>query len=93
MKSFDSMLIRTLVNARQQLVRISTQLSNQIRGLMKTFGLIVPKGAGRVFDANVRELNEILHELVGRRFAVEAGKALVVATLARKRWSRRLAAT
>ena len=27
---------------------------------MKTFGLIVPKGAGRVFEANVRELAEFL---------------------------------
>ncbi|TBE27113.1 IS110 family transposase [Rhizobium ruizarguesonis] len=55
-KSFDSMLTRTLVGARNQLLNISTQLSNQIRGLMKTFGLIVPKGTGRVFDGNVREL-------------------------------------
>lgn len=53
---FDAMLARTLVAARNQLLSISTQLSNQIRGLMKTFGLIVPKGTGRVFDSNVREL-------------------------------------
>ncbi|KAB1083782.1 IS110 family transposase [Neorhizobium galegae] len=55
-KSFDSMLTRTLVAARNQLLGITTQLSNQIRGLMKTFGLIVPKGTGRVFDGNVRKL-------------------------------------
>lgn len=55
-KSFDSMLTRTLVSARGQLHRIVTQLSNQIRGLMKTFGLMVPKGAGRVFEAHVRRL-------------------------------------
>ncbi|TDW59542.1 transposase [Novosphingobium sp. PhB55] len=55
-KAFDSMLTRTLVGARNQLLSISTQLSNQIRGLMKTFGLIIPKGKGRVFDGNVREL-------------------------------------
>jgi len=57
-KSFDAMTTRALVAARNQLLNISTQLSNQIRGLMKTFGLIIPKGAGRVFDANVRELLE-----------------------------------
>ena len=34
-KSFDSMLVRTLVNARTHLIQISTKLSNQIRGLMK----------------------------------------------------------
>lgn len=31
-------------------------ISNQIRGLMKTFGLVVPKGAGSVFERNVRDL-------------------------------------
>ncbi|PZM10251.1 IS110 family transposase [Rhizobium tubonense] len=54
-KAFDSMLTRTLVGARNQLLGIATKLSNQIRGLMKTFGLIIPKGTGRVFDGNVRE--------------------------------------
>ena len=55
-KSFDTMLTRTLAGARNQLLTISTQLSNQIRGVLKTFGIIVPKGTGRVFDGNVREL-------------------------------------
>jgi transposase len=34
-KGFDSMLTRTLVAARTRLVRITTELSNQIRGIMK----------------------------------------------------------
>jgi len=55
-KTFDNMVTRTLVAARSQLVSISKQLSNQIRGLLKTFGLIVPKGKGGAFDANVRAL-------------------------------------
>ncbi len=55
-KAFHSMLTRTLVGARNQLLSVSTQLSNQIRGLMKTFGLLVPKGTGRAFDGNVRAL-------------------------------------
>jgi transposase len=33
-----------------------TDLSNQIRGIMKTFGLVVPKGSGGVFERNVRVL-------------------------------------
>src|SRR3978361_365193 len=53
-KSFDSMLTRTLVAARKQMIKATTQLSNQIRGLMKTFGLIVSEGAGRVFEGYVR---------------------------------------
>lgn len=55
-KGFDSMLTRTLVAARAQLRKTIGQMSNQIRGLMKTFGLVVPKGAGRVFEDNIRRL-------------------------------------
>ena len=33
-----------------------SELSNQIRGLMKTFGLVVPAGKGSRFEANVRAL-------------------------------------
>ena len=55
-KSFDAMLTRALVGVRKQVAAMSIQLSNQIRGVMKTFGLIVPKGKGRVFEDHVREL-------------------------------------
>jgi transposase len=54
-KQLDSMLTRALMAARTQLLRAGVEFSNHIRGVMKTFGLIVPKGAGRVFEANVRE--------------------------------------
>src|SRR5215475_11114673 len=59
-KGYDSMLIRTLVGARTRLVRITTELSNQIRGLMKTFGLVIPRSKGGKFEAEVR------HRLAGR---------------------------
>lgn len=55
-KGFESMLARTLVAARTRLVHMTTQLSNQIRGIMKTFGLVVPAGKGKVFEKNVRSL-------------------------------------
>ena len=42
-KGFDSMLARTLVAARTRLVRMTTELSNQIRGIMKTFGWSFPQ--------------------------------------------------
>ena len=41
-KGFDSTPTRTLVAARTRLVRITTELSNQIRGVMKTFGCSFP---------------------------------------------------
>jgi transposase len=55
-KAYDSMLTRTLVAARTRLVRITTELSNQIRGLMKTFGLVVPRGQGGKFEENIKRL-------------------------------------
>lgn len=55
-KGFDSMLMRTLISARRQLMKMRVQMSNQIRGLLKTFGLVVPKGAGSVFERNVVSL-------------------------------------
>jgi transposase len=57
-KSREAMLVRSLLGARTQLLGMVTDLSNQIRGLMKTFGLVVPKGAGKIFEANVRRLLE-----------------------------------
>lgn len=55
-KGFDSMLSRTLVGARTKLVRATLDVANQIHGLMKTFGLIVPRRIGGKFEANVRSL-------------------------------------
>lgn len=59
------MLIRLLVAARTQLLAITTQLTNQIRGLMKTFGLVVPKSKGRVFVEKVNGLLDGHVELKG----------------------------
>lgn len=55
-KSFDAKLVRTLVAARRQMLKMTVQLSNQIRGLMKTFGLVVPKSAGSVLEGHIRNL-------------------------------------
>lgn len=74
-KSLDAMMARTLVAAREQLLNISTQLGNQIRGLVKTFGLIIPKGKGRVFDGDVRKLLDGNNELAKIIFASFGGVA------------------
>ena len=55
-KSWDGMLIRNLATARRQLVRTAVDLANQIRGILRTFGLALPPGGGgRHFEAAVRE--------------------------------------
>ena len=54
-KAEATMLVRTLLSARRQLVRTGLDLANQTRGLPKTFGLLLPRGGGRLFEATVRE--------------------------------------
>lgn len=55
-KSLDSQLVRSLLTARAQLVRMRVDLANQIRGVLKPFGLIAGKGGGRPFVERVRTL-------------------------------------
>jgi transposase len=54
-KGWAAHAVRHLVNARAQLVGISTDLSNQIRSALKTFGLRAQGRAGGAFEAKVRE--------------------------------------
>ncbi|TDG04726.1 IS110 family transposase, partial [Paracraurococcus ruber] len=55
-KGVDSHLVRSLLTARAQLVRMRVDLANQIRGVLKPFGLIAGKGGGRPFVERVRTL-------------------------------------
>jgi transposase len=55
-KSRSAMLAKALLGARSQLLSMSLALENQIRGILKTFGRIVPKGTGGLFEKNVRAL-------------------------------------
>jgi transposase len=55
-KSWDSQLVRSLLTTRAQLVRIRVDLANQIRGVLKPFGLVAGKGGGRPFADRVRIL-------------------------------------
>jgi transposase len=55
-KGRSAMLAKALLGARSQLLSMSLALENQIRGILKTFGRIVPKGGGGLFEKNVRVL-------------------------------------
>ena len=55
-KGVDSHLVRSLLTTRAQLVRMRVDLANQIRGVLKPFGLIAGKGGGRPFAERVRRL-------------------------------------
>jgi transposase len=64
-KGWDAHATRHLVGARAQLVGISIDLSNQIRSVLKTFGLRVTGSAGRAFEAKVRERTADRPEVAG----------------------------
>jgi transposase len=54
-KSWDAMKVRTLVRARCGLLRTELDLANQIRGGLRTFGLMLGTGGARRFDAAVSQ--------------------------------------
>jgi transposase len=47
---------RALLAARQQLVKMRRDVENQVRGLLKPFGLLMGKVSGRVYETRVEEL-------------------------------------
>jgi transposase len=57
-KSMDAHKLRMLLVARSQLVGQRQSLANNIRGLMKTFGIVIPRGCGGLFSTRVREAGE-----------------------------------
>jgi transposase len=66
-KSRDSQALRTLLVVRAQLVNTITSLKNCIRGALKSFGLILPRGLRVQFPARVREAidgNPVLEAIV-----------------------------
>jgi transposase len=55
-KSFEAHRARALLGARSQLVGMTTRLSNHIRGVLKTFGLLPGGMRGLPFDRRVEAL-------------------------------------
>lgn len=55
-KSLDAHRARALLGARAQLVGMTTRLSNHIRGVLKTFGMLPGAMRGLPFDRRVEDL-------------------------------------
>ena len=55
-KSFDSHRARALLGARAQLVGMTTRLSNHIRGVLKTFGMLPGTMRGMRFDRRIETI-------------------------------------
>lgn len=53
-KSYDSHARRALLKARSQLVSVRQDLENSVRGLLKPFGLLVPRAGRATFASAVR---------------------------------------
>ena len=53
-KSLASHRVRGLLSARGKLSRIRRDLENQVRGITRTFGVLVGKGSGAAFARRVR---------------------------------------
>jgi transposase len=66
-KSMDAHTLRMLLVARSQLVAQRQTTANTIRGLLKTFGLVIARGAKGLFPVRVREQiagNDVLVAIV-----------------------------
>jgi transposase len=54
-KSLDSHAIRSMLGARAQLVGMRVEITNQIRGILKTFGIVLSRRTGEPFERLVNE--------------------------------------
>lgn len=54
-KSLDAQLLRSLLQSRLQLVNMRRDASNQVRGALKVFGIVLPAGRVSTFDRLARE--------------------------------------
>lgn len=71
-KSLASCKMRAMLAARRHLVSVRTSLYNQIRGLLKTFGVVLGPGTGGTFERVVHErcpddplVRSAIHALLG----------------------------
>jgi transposase len=64
-KSEDSQKIRAILVARSRLVAIRRDIENQVRSLIKEYGLLFPRAIGKQFRNQVSELLGEDHQLLG----------------------------
>ena len=75
-KSAESHKIKTLLGARDQLVRVKRSLGNQVRGLLRPFGVRLPSRAG------MKKFAEAAHQAVQADRLLQAGIAALLEALA-----------
>lgn len=85
-KSMDSHTVRALLGTRDQIVKMRTDIRNQIRGVLKIFGIIMGKNRGKLFEHQVGELargDGLLNEALRALLAVLRSVSEQVAKLDR----------
>lgn len=55
-KSLNSHQVRSLLGARSQLVGMRTEITNHVRGILKTFGIVLARAKGIAFEEQVQAL-------------------------------------
>ena len=55
-KSIESHLANSLLKSRSLLVDMRTKLTNHLRGLLKTFGIVLGKARGKAYEVRVKEV-------------------------------------
>ncbi len=55
-KSAESHTVRAMLGVRFQLVGMRVEVTNQIRGILKNFGIVLKKRSGREFKESIREV-------------------------------------
>jgi transposase len=63
-KSEESQKIRAILVARSRLVSMRRDIENQVRGLIKEYGLPFPRAIGKQFCTQVNELLDEDHQLI-----------------------------
>jgi transposase len=95
-KSMDANTLKMLLVARSQLVSQRQTTANTIRGLLKTFGLIIARGAKGLFPIRVREQlvgNDVLAAIIEPMLIVWQAMREQIATLDRQILARAQAET
>jgi transposase len=86
-KSMDAHTLKILLVARAQLVSQRQTVANTVRGLLKTFGLVVARGAKGLFPIRVREQlagNDVLAAIIDPLLVVWHALREQIATLDRQ---------
>jgi transposase len=86
-KSMDAQALRMLLVARAKLVSQRQTIANTVRGLLKTFGLVIARGAKALFPVRVRESlagNDVLAAIIEPLLVVWHAVREQIATLDRQ---------